>query len=932
MKYTGVRQEQYDEIKTIRKSLTVDSYRAVIRELNTRQVKANKEHERAEARRIAKALQERERINKLIKDAEKAKKQRIQDKKKNVIVDIVIPQGKVSTRDEIEEYEERVVEACKKLVGKTKLYIQFSKDNTVVDSAIETVKGRDNLAIYYNCVRKHIYTKNGSEGSSIFDNEEDTQPRKRFVILLENTIPSTKIIQKYRDGVVHCVLQPLIDMKQSQHDNAVSNGSKLRLKQIVTKLIHFRDNVYVDGVPENDLHIIGKCISARIEIKNIVGGTTDVYNERSSNCVKFTNTRKNHVENGNMTFNNVFDDVTSDKIQSIYDEHKQNGDFFLYTSSEGNIISLRSLKGCWCVKNPNHHIFNEFNNSIGINDFKLDAIKYPELNRFIVQGRLINSSPVSFCENPNDESSHLDLVKAYTQHRKAKFYNGFMGHITHWCTFTSPVTNDFLDTHLGIFGVDIVSSVPLLERLGLKAGLYTIAPSVEIKYWISLGCEVSLKNGCWGNRFDFDYNEEMLNNRLYTVWAGKLGIDREDDRYEFHGDQEWASHLKATIGDDRVFYYGSEKKIVLTCPRKTRQTLHHVLAFITAYTRINMIEMMRSVKGELVKVVLDGLYYRGTCETDLPTKEKPFVEHSYFNDGWYTEHEKIEFPAYDKRFDSKNVLCLTGAGGTGKSYSVFNKSMVIEPLYVVPSHILGRKFRDTWKCNYTTINQLIGIECEPYKVSKKYPSVIFIDEITMIDKDWIQQALDIYKDSFIILAGDVDKKQWFQCRNGYPGNFSEIWLPQNCDVVHYETDYRSQDDEIKSLKYNLRQVMTRIFTDGNQLDTNRITRWILDNNKVLSFADACVTHKDGDLWLAGTHKTNKLLLDKNICSGYIAKDKSVSYTEIEGEKRGSFTVHAFQGLTISDKKVFIKLDTFEYAMIYTAISRCTNMSQIVFVK
>ena len=67
-----------------------------------------------------------------------------------------------------------------------------------------------------------------------------------------------------------------------------------------------------------------------------------------------------------------------------------------------------------------------------------------------------------------------------------------------------------------------------------------------------------------------------------------------------------------------------------------------------------------------------------------------------------------------------------------------------------------------------------------------------------------------------------------------------------------------------------------------------------------------------------------------VVSGYINSDKEI-VAQGEGEQRGSFTIHSFQGLTIETGKVFICIsDIFEYAMIYTAISRCVNMSQIVF--
>jgi ATP-dependent exoDNAse (exonuclease V) alpha subunit len=51
------------------------------------------------------------------------------------------------------------------------------------------------------------------------------------------------------------------------------------------------------------------------------------------------------------------------------------------------------------------------------------------------------------------------------------------------------------------------------------------------------------------------------------------------------------------------------------------------------------------------------------------------------------------------------------------------------------------------------------------------------------------------------------------------------------------------------------------------------------------------------------------------------------------EKRGSFTIHSYQGKTIETGNVWIFIDDlFEYAMLYTAVSRAVNFSQIKFVR
>jgi hypothetical protein len=224
------------------------------------------------------------------------------------------------------------------------------------------------------------------------------------------------------------------------------------------------------------------------------------------------------------------------------------------------------------------------------------------------------------------------------------------------------------------------------------------------------------------------------------------------------------------------------------------------------------------------------------------------------------------------------------------------------------------------------------MECMSYKDEFKTPPVIFIDEATMIEKSWIEKAIEMYKDSLIYVAGDIDDKQWYQCRNGYPSNFSQVWHPKNWRYVNYTNDFRAKDEELKKMKLEVRKEMKKIFTDGGQIDSLKMSLFVKSKYKTVKFTDAVKMFQTGDVWIAGTHKTNELLLKNNVISGYINKNKEIVQQDEKGsEKRGSFTTHSLQGLTLENERIFISLDFFEYAMFYTSISRACNFKQIVIV-
>jgi hypothetical protein len=611
----------------------------------------------------------------------------------------------------------------------------------------------------------------------------------------------------------------------------------------------------------------------------------------------------------------------------------------LEKSYQDDVQSIRSCKGAWAVFNQDYELFKEFSKSLGIKDYGIDAVKYRDLNDFVKEARIINSAPTPLCDDPNDleDVKHLDVEKAYTQHKYAKYYKGFLGHIQMWAKLPAVDSAKFLNDHIGIFQfVALNDGSELLTKLGIKKGNVYTLPSPEIQYFMN-ECDLSVQllAGAWGSSFDIEYTPEMLEKRRYCTWAGKLGMEAEYDVYTFKGTKEWAQHLKAEIGEEKVMYFSHSGLIVVKIPKTYIKTTHHILAFITSYTRINMLDVMSKIDGELVKVVLDGVYYRGEVkDVDIPHKnDKQTIKHLGFRDAWYYPSTVCvdKWPAYNPDLDGSCVLA--GAGGTGKSYSVLTNKGIVNPLYVVPSHVLGRKCREKYGCSYTTIHKLVGIDCQPFGETHYKPGVIFIDELTMIESEWIQKAIKMYPNAVFYIAGDIDEKQWYQCRNGHPGEFSSVWIPKNWRYVYYTNDMRSKDEQLKAFKSDVRRFMKSIYTDGNQTDATRIAEYVKQKYPTVSFDEATNMFVNGDVWIAGTHKTNDELLKKGIVSGYINRNKEIVSDDQEGAvKRGAFTTHSFQGLTIETQRVFMSLDFFEYAMLYTSISRVCNYSQIVLVR
>ena len=865
------------------------------------------------------------------------------NKPKNVIVDI-----KSINYDDVDEVKqeqikEQIINGLKKLVGKPICYLQLTYTNYIlsdVNGIIEKKQKHIRVGELINITKKNatsiywedILPKISEEGYGSIslletqqgDNYLVTFDSFRLVITTDDKIPSERIKQSFRDGEMHCVIEPLYNLWKKMSDNSENVSSKKRCLQMANKIKKLEE-IYPNGVPEDKMEEVAKVASRCIVLHDIIGNIIHKFNESSSKMFHFTNTRKNHIDTGFITLNEKFEKVSCDELNQII----KKSSWGLYGGDFRNPQSFNTSEGSYAIFNEEYDLYQEFNKNLGIKNYAINAVKFKELNEFLREGQVINSAPIALCGNPNyanmyDDDNydknyvnslnvkHADVEKAYTQHKKSSYYMGFLGKIHRWNK--GKFNKEFITKHVGMFKIKVIKcNHKLFSLLGIKEGLCYTMVSPEILKLIDVGIEVEIFAGCWGSTFDFDYTDEMLQNRNYCIWAGKLGMDNEYNTYSFKGDAEWASHLKYELGDDNVFYFKELKMIMIKIKKLSYTTNHHILAFITAYTRINMIEMMEQVDGQLVKVILDGIYYTGTLgEVSVPYQNKEIKKHQGFGQGWYFESQvdTSNWAEYDARFDGNCVLA--GAGGCGKSYSVFNDKGFTDVLYVVPSHMLGGNK------NYTTIHRLIGIDCQSYRDMYKLPSVLFIDELTMMEEDWIKKAIQMYPECQIIIGGDIDEKQWFQCRNGYVGHFSKIWMGKGWRFVKYEHDYRALDNGLRQLKQDVRNEMKRIFT-GNDIDTICMKSYIKKRVKCITFDEAVSMTTKDDIWIAGTHKTEKIL-----------KDKGVSCTFGE-EVKPSFTIHSFQGQTIEDKRVFIKLDMFEYAMLYTAISRVRKLEQLIFV-
>lgn len=918
-------QERLDYLRQIRRSrvITAAEYSREKRKIYAKQEREDEaERMRQDSLRI-----EREYQAKLKKREEKMIQER---RKKNFIAGGTVP-------EKISEFLRNVYKQLPKPDKKNKkadiIRIEFRKSDedkprTVIQHRPATVNAFIKLFLDY---------KDG-ELQEFLDEGGLLEIFRPYKVSAQDKIVGLKP-QKFRDGdISHCVFAPLLNRLAQRLKNAESPSTKCRLTKRINAIRKLADT-YDEGVPEEKMEEVAKAAGYTIIIKDPLG-RKDLFTFNSKakqGTLTFTNTRKNHLDIGHLTLDCDANYVSQEGLIEFWNRLDKEKEFYVFDGDVRNRVprKIATTKGVWKVRDDNADLFHEFNEKIGLYKYGFNALKYPEVNEFITSGRIINSWACKLSDEK--PTGHLDMPKAYSQFKKCIRYAGFLGVIHQWRS--GPFDKAWLEKHIGIYQAKILTDTELFRKLGLCAGMTVILPSVELLYFMDNGVEMEITAGVWGSRMDFEFDDEMLEDRRYCNWSGRLGMEYSHTNHTFKCDTEWAVYLEQQYGDD--FHYWEDQKLATVRQAKTKlTTYHHILAFITAYTRISMMEAMKKfdVKN-LVRVIMDGLYYVGDEPEGFDgwNKRKEIKDHKFQMEWYFDDETKVDWTGCC--FEDNTTL--SGQGGCGKTWWVLKNEAVRNglnsPLFVSPIHFLGSSANKEYDVAYTTIHKLIGQECRPYKDCLGYPPVLFIDEITQIPADWIEKVFKLYKDSLIILAGDIDAEgRWYQTRNGLPGDYAKIWKPTT-KVVEIPGDRRSRDEELKQLKLTIRKRMRNAFCDDDEKMADMMKVWAYTHLKPIAWSEAVAMFKPGDKWIAGTHKTNEKLVAAGIRTGFYKKGCRAIFDDVPCPDgyvpRGSFTTHTIQGQTISEGKIFISVhDLFEYAMLYTAASRAVHFNQLVFVR
>jgi len=798
---------------------------------------------------------------------------------------------------------DKILRPLFKRVWDRKGRVQILENGKIIQE-FEIKKTHSKHSSYDNFRLKFLEEGGGSGAETVLE------PGMKIRVSLYQPIKPRNFQQKFREGEDHCVFTPLI----AKWSEVAKTASTQKYNDTVLKRIKKIAEEYGDKpVPQNEMELLGKKCETTFRIKDPIGKNFLLFNEGARKTVILQNSFMNHVDE-------VPEKKPKVEIEHEYAiyraNHLQDGEIL-----EGSFIDplrIHTQTEILEVKNPMIPSLNEIENLIP--DIKFDASKYPEVNSFILDSRIINSGTLKFRE---DFDEHYDLESAYTQFHQTKYYQGFLGVIHQWRNFTFPPTQHFLKEHNGIYKAKIIKPSPLAKMLGFQIGKCYILPLPEWNFHRDTKTEFTIISGVYGSTFDFRFpessfittplrnydsqNEKRTTNKPFRIFAGQLSskVNETDTKtFRVKSTPKFARQLKSLYPDTDYDY--DTKTAIISIAYKKVYTKHHLFSFITSYTRIVMMqEMMKFDISNLSAVTLDGLYFKGKVPDNLipQFRLKPANEPSGTK-LWYEEkNNEVQFPLWSKDFNCNTFL--EGAGGSGKTHRILKDAGFNNVLYASPTHELGKDKVKEYNINhYTTIHRLVGLDpqkksIDSFRTFHGEPSVILVDEITQIERDFIELIIKMYPHSLILIAGDVDSEgRHYQCKYS-----NEIWTP-TFPIVSFLDDYRAKSNTLKQMKKDLRTYMK---TDPTP---KQIKNYVYINFNAITKEQAMSQFTKEDVWIAGTHKYIKTLQPHKI-----------------------YTTHSYQGRTIHNPtKLYISIeDMFESTMFYTAMSRVEHEDQLIIV-
>ena len=813
-----------------------------------------------------------------------------------------------------------------------------------------------------------------------------------FIFTKEKLLDKKYYAQKFLDGKVsHCLLQPILDWAVDMIANTKSKDVKTKYNAIISKFVSKipldkRNKTvigylekYKDGIPETELSAFCEDLQIGLDIEQPFNESL-LYEyrsvKRSRKVFKFINTRLNHVEFvedsnfGHIQENSIFktfepefvDDLN--ELKKIQTELDDTNEYYVYTKNTYGINSIRTLSKWIKIESDFSDTVREFEQSHiagspALKDCSIDALKFPQLQKFIDSGTHFNGT-IDFketehlkneCNRPSS-LKHIDMTKAYTQFKNCKYYDGFMMQITDFRKTDKIIGNGlyYIDS------IDFTDCSPKFIEIMEKVGWYhssNVYSKEELEALSKYGGKYKITAGCWGARSEFDFNEDMISKKdvvmvgdkeisipFYSKWAGMNCMINKKKNFWVKGQSKYFQSLKS---NSSIYYADDEARISYDTTYQYNKK--HITAQITAYQRLQMLDQMMEMDiSKIIRICCDGIYYEAhdfkignvfSPKTKITFNNDPCED--YLSNIIVDNNLEIDLDSIAPFRENWRTEIFDGAGGDGKTYhNLFIDTGFVNVVYAPHSNKLmsamsAQYLKETGK-KLTTTNHHRLLN-DPYAMTdaKKY-SVYIVDECSMLTEKQKEQLMKTINGK-IIFCGDLSCQCEPVYEKGSKNNKQMTYKGIDNIADQSPKNWRFKDEaQLKAANYLRSCIKSKKPINMEMLPYQVVDKYYVKANYGVEDIILVSQHKYNDEWTETFKDLEKYKVTNNTRDW---KNGDICFKKIKNvntELRHGYTVHSVQGETFKNK-IYIDMRSMTSARIfYTAISRAENSEQIYLIK
>lgn len=602
-----------------------------------------------------------------------------------------------------------------------------------------------------------------------------------------------------------------------------------------------------------------------------------------------------------------------------------------------------------------------------------------------------------------------DLSKAYYNVCYMPFYHGIPSKNLVLHKLINFSYNDFkkqLDNNIiGFYTIKITKiNDERLKIFGFSDGTYHLLTSILITLLINY-CEVEFLYGLYSvtdkkplytpKHLDITKTTDNKEITLYKKYNGMLLKSYEEETINIKTNKMSQKFISYCTENKYEMYKntkGASNEYILKRQKENYVYTSYVGYYIHSYVNYKIISTVLKMKDikNLYMIKLDSIachksekfifdnYFRDETEKikqkyanndlnnffthGLEGSEMFKTSEDFINNLNDLDIKEINLGENNINYLHKNIIFCNGKGGSGKTYNIcsnFTDILYIAHCWdlcakmkeehknilkaVTPHRILDNKGNKYFECD--------NIDTTPYKI-------IVIDELTLLSEDIIYKLLDVFKNNFVFLIGDIAQigKLTFNFQVGLSEN-SFNYDNKKHQLINYVKNYRF-DENLNNKLDILRQLMIDNYKSIYRNDI--IKKKVLELFKDRIFDYDKIIYDDKTYGLVSINEINNKYLDKyyngkDTLTNYYSKKDNIYkfYIYQTCFKKGIFkgrytdqeqngistnllfnTVHSFQGKTINigEKLIFDISKITDYQILYTGLSRIKNEDQLYLIQ